>query len=127
MREVRTKEAVGDGAGNGVAINAGGWFEDLAPVGNRIGLRRLPLLLDPLLETARESRRRRAAAFWHAACRNIARTGPTNIPVSWGSIHMVGVIGNQVGFAGQARNPEAVIGVGGKQADERWRGMGADR
>ena len=37
MREVGTKAAVSDGAGDGVAVDAGGGFEDLAPGGNGIG------------------------------------------------------------------------------------------
>src|ERR1700694_538488 len=32
--------------------------------------------------------------------------------------HLIRVVGNQVGLAGQARHPEAVIGIGGERGEE---------
>ena len=43
--------------------------------------------------------------------------------------HLIGMIWNQIGFAGEAGHPETVIGIGGKQRQEcrRWMGRIAHR
>jgi hypothetical protein len=130
MREIGPEPAAGRRPGDGVTVHAGGLLEDPAPPGHR-GLLpgRTRLLLHPALEIlgsvgvdAEEHLGVLGAAVLGALAEVEARL-PGLDP------HLVPPVGDEVRLSRQARDPEAVVGVGGPQLEEGRGGVGriADR
>lgn len=119
MGKVGAKAAIGDGAGDGVATDTGGFFKDVATGGDSIrgmgglffgGYPFTELLGRIDVDTQEHFGVLRAAilgtlADVHA---DFVRLDPNGVDA----------IGDEVGFAGELRNPKAVISIGGNECDE---------
>ena len=107
-------------AGHGVAVDAGGRLEDLTSLGHGLTRdRRLLLFLNPAIEFSARLHvhaQQHLGVLGSAVLRALPQVEPGLVRVD---PRLVRAVRNQVGLAGQPRNPEAVIHVGGQQRDER--------
>ena len=120
VSEIRAEAAIGDGAGDRMAIDASSFFEDVATGSDGTGrIGNLFLGGNPFAET-----------FWrinvdakeHLGVLSAAVLGTladVHAGFVWFHPHGVDAIGDQVGLAGELRNPETVVGVSRTQGDER--------
>ena len=120
VRQIRTEASVGGRAADRVTIDAGGRFEH-SPAGQHLVVLRRGLLLraNPrvkVLGTVHDDAQEHLGVLRPAVLRALTEkhAGPLRVHP-----HLVDAIRNQVGLAGQLRNPEAVVGVGGKQLQVR--------
>src|SRR6476646_11561407 len=102
-----------------MTVDAGGSLEDAPPsVYSVIRVRLLILLLNPAFELI-AGLDIDAQKHLGVLCAAILRTLPQeNARLMRINPHRIYPIGNQIGFARKARNPKAVIGIGGSQCDE---------
>ena|ERR1700674_3259636 len=120
MCEVRAEVAVGHGPSHGVTVDAGSRFEYSLPLGSSISRGcRLALLLNPPSELIL---RLNINTQQHLGVLGPAILGAlTEVDTRLMGInpHAVRMVGNQVSFACQTRNPEAVIRIRRQQLDKR--------
>src|ERR1700681_3203561 len=120
MCQVRAEVAVGHGPRHGVTVDAGSRFEYSLSLGSSISRGcRLALLLNPTIEV---STRLHVDPQQHFGVLCPAILGAlTEVDARLMGInpHAVRVVGNQVSFARQTRNPEAVIRIRRQQLDKR--------
>lgn len=120
VSEVWTKAAVGHGTGDGVAIDAGSFFKDVTSRGGG-GMCGLLFRGNPPAELLG---RIDVDAQEHFGVLRAAVLGTlTDVHAGFVRLdpHRVDAIGDEVGFAGELRNPKTVVGIGGNQFDEGGR------
>src|ERR1700676_1596863 len=119
MREIRTVSAICSRACNCVAVDAGRLLEDPLSWGGRLSdVRWLALLLNPAVEIF-------PRVNVHAQ-KHLGMLGPAvlralpQVKARLARIHphAVGVVRNQIRFSAQARHPETVVRIRGKQREK---------
>ena len=119
VSEIRAEAAIGDSAGDRVAIDAGSFFKDVATGSDGIGrIGDLFFGSNPLTELLGRidvDAKKHFGVLSAAVLRAL-----TKVHTGFVRLHPHGVdaIGDEVGFAGKLRNPETVIGVRRTQIDE---------
>ena len=116
------KLPVRHGSCDGVAVHAGGSFEDTAAFRHGIIIhRRLLLLLNPSAELFRRidiNAQKHLGMLDAAILSALAKINSGLLRIDPGVIR---VVRNQVRLPGQARHPKTVVGIGGKQSEKRGR------
>lgn len=124
VSEIRAEAAIGDCPGDRMAIDASSFFEDVATGSDGTGwIGNLFLGGNPFAETLW---RINVDAKEHLGVLSAAVLGTlTDVHAGfvWLHPHGVDAIGDEVGLAGELRNPETVVGVSRTQGDERRRAM----